>query len=349
VASVQKNAVRGKTMKVAELKDKIKDYKAARLRQLVVEMYKAIPKAVKESQAIDNLIENPDGDRKKSPANSPNIELLRMDVEYFLDNAYHQYYFAPNRVIPRRERPKWRFTALRLFKQLNQAAAKPEDAADAAELLERLYILLCFSCRYVLFSGSDSFASVGVSRPEFLRAVLRAKRQVQNLAEFVQGGILLAVGNDGSCSSFCDRLMEIFVEFLSTPDLKQMAIAGCSAAWDNVRKNGPPCPHRDVAHEKSYGAYDTRTMLRNLATLGFMCHVALSEYEEAVDYFYRRYDEKDSEISLYVLLRLIERYGQRDLWIQTYEDSITRGVRPREELKSSYDARRQISSSATLS
>ena len=103
-------------MKVAELKLKIKDYKAAKLRQLVVEMYKAMPKAVKEDTGIDALVENPEGGLRKPEAAALNIELLRMDVESFLENAYNQHYYIPNTVVPKRERPKWRFIALRLFK-----------------------------------------------------------------------------------------------------------------------------------------------------------------------------------------------------------------------------------------
>ena len=78
-------------MKVAELRDKLKDCKAASLRQLVIEMYKAMPKALKEAQGIDALIANPGASRKKPAAKAPDITLLRMDVEYFVENAYNQY------------------------------------------------------------------------------------------------------------------------------------------------------------------------------------------------------------------------------------------------------------------
>jgi len=46
-------------MKVAELRDKIRDYPRDRLERLIVEMYKAIPKAAKEDQDIDSLILTP--------------------------------------------------------------------------------------------------------------------------------------------------------------------------------------------------------------------------------------------------------------------------------------------------
>jgi hypothetical protein len=81
-------------------------------------------------------------------------------------------------------------------------------------------------------------------------------------------------------------------------------------------------------------------MLQNLAALGFFCHMALCEYDEAVNYF-RKYDsQKDPEISLYILLRLIEGHRDDKLWVRTYEESVKSGIRPREELKRQYDAKR---------
>ena len=42
-------------MKIPELKQKIDGYKAAQLKRLVVEMYKAMPKSLKEGKRIDEL------------------------------------------------------------------------------------------------------------------------------------------------------------------------------------------------------------------------------------------------------------------------------------------------------
>jgi len=47
-----------------------------------------------------------------------------------------------------------------------------------------------------------------------------------------------------------------------------------------------------------------------------------------------------SEISLYILLRLIEGHRENALWIRTYVESVKSGVRPREELKREYKAKR---------
>jgi hypothetical protein len=65
-------------------------------------------------------------------------------------------------------------------KNINHAATREANVAKAAELLEKLYVMLCYSCRYTLFSAYDSFQSVGVAQEDFFRAVLRHKRHHEN-------------------------------------------------------------------------------------------------------------------------------------------------------------------------
>ena len=99
----------------------------------------------------------------------PDIEALAFETEEFVRNPYSQYYYIPNSVVPKRERPQWRFTALRLFKQINHAVTIEANVARAAALLEKLYVMLCYSCRYILFSGYDSFQSVGIAQEDFFQ------------------------------------------------------------------------------------------------------------------------------------------------------------------------------------
>jgi hypothetical protein len=73
-----------------------------------------------------------------------------------------------------------------------------------------------------------------------------------------------------------------------------------------------------------------------MARLGFLCHMALCEYDEAVDYFRKHYVGEGREIALYVLLNMIDRHQQWDLWTSTYEQAIRSGIRPRPQLKSRY-------------
>jgi len=64
-------------MKVAELNKTIGGYTTEQLRRLLVEMYKAMPKRVKEDHGIDDMICSPASKRKNRKSEVvPHIEAL---------------------------------------------------------------------------------------------------------------------------------------------------------------------------------------------------------------------------------------------------------------------------------
>src|SRR5678816_4044234 len=172
-----------------------------------------------------------------------------------------------------------------LFKNLNHAATREASVAKAAELLEKLYVMLCYSCRYTLFNVYDSFQSVGVSQEDFFRAVLQHKRPQENPRDFVRNSIELALRHELNRYTLYDDLLEAMVAFLDTPDLKQIAIATCDEMWSRASMENPSPRSVSKSYEDRSKEYERREFLQNLARLGFHCHMALCEYEEAVEYF----------------------------------------------------------------
>ena len=84
-------------MKVAELKKTIGGYRTEQLRRLLVEMYKAMPKRVKEDHGIDDMICSPASKRNNRKSEVvPDIEALASETERFVSNAYNDYYYIPN-------------------------------------------------------------------------------------------------------------------------------------------------------------------------------------------------------------------------------------------------------------
>ena len=97
-------------MKVAELNKTIGGYTTEQLRRLLVEMYKAMPKRVKEDHGIDDMICNPASKRNNGKSEvEPDIGSLASETERFVSNAYNDYYYIPNPVVPKRERSQCRF------------------------------------------------------------------------------------------------------------------------------------------------------------------------------------------------------------------------------------------------
>ena len=74
-------------MRIAEVRNMIEKYSDRQLRIIIAEMYKAIPKVVKQDQDIDSILANPDefakqkGGKKKKQVQD--IETLRMETEKF--------------------------------------------------------------------------------------------------------------------------------------------------------------------------------------------------------------------------------------------------------------------------
>ncbi len=319
-------------MKVEELKGVIKDLTSEELRVIIIEIYKAIPKRLKEEKSIDFIIQHPQvANIKKegAKANIPNLAEIEFKAEEFIEYAYKQYYFIPNQYVHKKDRPKWRFIAKQLYKSLIAYSSNKEDLPDATKLLEKLYTMLCYSCSYVLFNCYDPFDSIQITQTDFFETVISLKYRAEKIEQFIEGGIYLMINNSLNRNTLYEDLMEIILKFLKTPDLKDMAIAKC----DQIRKE-----LQDKPPQKGDNIYHLETKLQNLAIMGFLCHLSLYQPQEAIDYFKRYYKEKDNEITLYVLLRLLKKMGLNTFWKQEYELAIKNGIKPREALRKEYES-----------
>ena len=323
-------------MKIAELKSHLENQSEEQLKLLVTEIYKAIPKAIRESKEIDAIIKNPDKyveSRKKSAKSEqiPDIDLLRFDTETFLEYAQNQYYFAPNRFVSKKERPKWRFIVKRLYKELILCSQDESNLQIAEGLLEKLYNLMCYSCSYVIFNSYDSFESVGIEQKDFFNGVLLLKYQVEPKREFIKDALKLMIYNSLNRYTLHSTLIEVILSYLKTTDLLEMAIEENDKLMQ-IEKGKPVSKAR-----QDYSQYDKEENLNNLAEFGFYCYVKLYEMDKAIEYFKRNYFETDREIKLYVLLRLLFSVNQRDLYIREYESAIKNGIKPRDRLVKMYE------------
>ncbi|HBY21606.1 MAG TPA: hypothetical protein DEG71_11495 [Clostridiales bacterium] len=89
-------------MLVAEVREQLKKYKGNELRTIITEIYKSIPKGIREDKGIDTIITDINGYMNigkidKSKEIKMNINELKIEIETFLYNAYGQNYYAPNR------------------------------------------------------------------------------------------------------------------------------------------------------------------------------------------------------------------------------------------------------------
>jgi len=328
-------------VKIAEVRRIVEGYSPDDLRLIIAEMYKLIPKTLREEKSVDDLVENPTGFAEKrrgrqKTRSTENVDVasLEDDINMFIDYAYKQYYFAPNSYVSKKKRPKWRFKVMRFYKQLSSVRSDSEDALKATQLLESIYKVICHGCRYVIFSGDDPFRSIQIKQSDFLHQVLVRKREMQPPAEFVSGAVDLLLLEGFGKETVPTSLIKLVVDLLPSPEMKEMAIGCCDQTRKKVfRELRSLKASKKLEWSKEYALNEK---LSKLAELGFFCYTALQEVERAIDYYWQHSPEKDPEVKLYVLLERLTSLRLKDQWINVYEKAVASGIKPRKVLQETY-------------
>ncbi len=315
-------------MKIQEVRDLIKDYPEDKLRLIIAEMYRRISKRTIEEKDIDQLLKAPDigKARRSAEANLRDFSGVSYEAEEFLNNAQQGYYFIPNRVVAKKDRPKWRFVAKRLHKELLAHCQNTENLNESGSLLLAIYNVLCQGCGVYLFSSDDPFASVGIGQPDFFRDVVAVLKKGDASTQWIEKSIRLIIDNGLDRQTVHEDLMLVLIEFLNTPPLKERAIALCHMIGKETKKTT----------ERRDAEYVAQKRNNNLVTLVFLVYKSLGEIEAGITNFKQNYRERDQEISLYCLLKLLKGPGTKDLWLREYEWAQGQGIQPRKSLAAVY-------------
>lgn len=309
-------------LKIPEVRQAVKGHTKEQLENIVTELYKILTKAQKTDNDVYSLISDPAGfDQLKGKSKDEKIRSMQdieKETEFFITNAYAQNYFAPNRIIPKKERPKWRFLVKKIYKELQICMKKEENQSKVASLLEKLYTVMCYSCDYILFSAYDPFDSIGITQPDFFNTTLEAFDKVFEKPDFLDKGIDLIINNSLNRYTLYSELIDLFISHLNTADMKYLLIEKCKIKWEKT-SSGKPDKKDDLSK------YQIETNLNNLTELVFKAYQGLYEIENAIQHFKKYHRERDKEISLYVLIKL--------LWSTEYKDLILRELVEAEKQK----------------
>jgi hypothetical protein len=90
-------------------------------------------------------------------------------------------------------------------------------------------------------------------------------------------------------------------------------------------------------HRGTFDQYKITRKLERIAVLRLRCEIELGEYDEAVRHFKEKYPATDREVSLYVLLKWLESYELRELWVREYRVATGNGIAPRDSLRKKYE------------
>jgi len=325
-------------MLLPQVKELLKQYTEEDLRLLISEMYKSIPKKMREDKDIDEMVTDIHAYKRIGKVNrdqnkKSDITELKPQIEQFIDFAYNQYYFAPNSFVHKKERPKWRFHVKNFIKELESIPPEGGKGKEATNLLKRLYEMLSYGCAYYIFNTDNPFRSVGIEQTALLdKVIVRLLGQGIN-DECIESAIKLVINGHVDRVTLPSDLIIVFINNLKTTDAKEMAIKQCKLIKKELIQTQENSRKKASSSEK----YWNTEKRNNLTETIFRIHMSLCEHDEAIKYFHANYIECDNEISLYVLLHLLEDYECINYWVREYKTAQGKGIEPRAGLQKEYN------------
>lgn len=324
-------------MKVQELRELLKAADREFLEKAFVESYKYFTKYQKEEadRIIKDILSGINPNKAKKKAEIP-FESLKQEITEFIENARARNYLFPNRIIPKNQRPKWRFLVKNFLKELQKVSQENENYGESVNLLVELYRLVSDACSYDFFSTDDAFRSIGWEQEDFFRLVairvLGTGYTRENISRLI---IYASTGGLSAESIHADQQIVLLSE-LKTTDAKYMVVEETKKLVDENAEKLNGLKKYDT---QKYVLEDT---INNFCDMVLMIHIVLSELEEGISYYFKVNKEREKEIILYKALRLAEWLDEDDSWLQIYEYGIKKKIKPREYLVREYRNRKAL-------
>ena len=324
-------------MKVQELKELLKAADREFLEKAFVESYKHFTKYQKEEadQIIKDILSGINPNKTKKKAEIP-FESLKQEITEFIENARAQNYLFPNRIIPKNQRPKWRFLVKNFLKELQKVSQENENYGESVNLLVELYRLVSDACSYDFFSTDDAFRSIGWEQEDFFRLVAIRVLGMGYTRENISRLILYASTGGLSAESVHADQQIVLLSELKTTDAKYIALEETKKLIDENAEKLNGLKKYDT---QKYFLEDT---INNFCDMVLMIHIVLAELEEGISYYFKVNKEREKEIILYKALRLAEWLDEDDSWLQIYEYGIKKKIKPRDYLVRGYQERKDI-------
>lgn len=324
-------------MKIQEFRDKLKGADRAALEKIAAELYRKVPKAVKDQEldaAIDQLLRGETPVRRASASELPFPE-LKKQIDTFLERVDSGYYIGPNRVVPAAQRSKWRFEVMRFLKQLDRIPADDPNAAEAAELYLHIYQHLAYGCGICILPSEDPFRSInsrqGDLYPRLARRTFDAGFTDERILEMLRAATSVFIDRE----SVYWELESSFVVELRTRDMRKKAYGIARAELLRLEKLLETKGSRPSDSDR----YDLERACQQIVCTIVGLGIALFEVEDAFRFYWEHTGEYTQEHAYSLLLSAINVFeGGEALWLETYEKAASEGV----ELNRSFQAEYQM-------
>lgn len=317
-------------MKIAELREKLSKLKKEELIKVASEFYKLISKAKKEDYGIDAFVDNPKSAKKSTKKATQSLIEIEKEVEQFIDHAGSQYYIFPNRVVPKKQRSTWRFKVKKWYKELINTKRADADITKQAAILSKLYELLCESCDFQYFTAFDTFDSIGIEQNVFFKSVIILMQEAEGKAITIEKAIRLIFENSLNRNTIYSELMIELMDTYDIVDLKNTALEITKKLLLEI--NYTPSKAQNNYYYADREEFDKQEKNNDLAEFGLRLHLSLFEDKKAVEFFKQHYYNRDAEIKLYVLVRILFSCVKKELIVVEIEEAIHNKIKPREKL-----------------
>ena len=330
-------------MKVNELRTVLGKYKPKELQEIAVALYKMIPKAKKEENDVDELLQNFTLEKPKQAKKESHVDFNQLDGEiaWFLACADEQLFLAPNRIVPKSRRTKWRFEVKNFVKNLLAVSGENSDAA--AKHMVNIYNMLSYACNYYIFTSENPITAIGYRQTELLGIVLGKLFYSGYSEEAIKTAVYTTLDSNVDRFTLHTSLHYVLINSLKTPDTKETALKYCIEfpkdyyTYQSVKKIFKISGR---SYSSSSTDYRYNGCRNNAAELYLLIKFSLQEYDEGIKYFWKNTIERDKEVKLYCLLELIGMEELDQLWLREYDKAVKSGIKPRESLQEEYSERK---------
>jgi len=325
-------------MKVQELRNLISLADRELLEKVFVESYKQFSKLQKDE--VDNLIygilEGKNVKQKtRVKQKTSSFEELKQEIQEFLENAYAQNYFIPNRIIPKNQRSKWRFLVKGYLKELDKIVPDSTDYFEAVKLLTDLYQLICKACNIYLFSAEDPFRSIGWEQTDFFRLVTKKTLKLSDNRENVLKLFLMATSGGTSMEISYISLEKVLIEELKSDEGKRILL---EEAKKQIEQKNEKLQELTKYREQ----YEIEEEIKHLCDLLLMAAIALGEVKDWISYYFKYYRQPLKEITLFCALGLANSLQDDKAWLLIYEYGMKKKIKPRESVVAEYKERCKV-------
>lgn len=166
-------------MTIAEIKKVVKSKKKSELEELVLTLYKLIPKKIILDEGIDKIFLLKKADEPINyDSKIAKEQVLIKEISTFLNHFLAGHYGMPNRIISKAKRSKWRFEVMKFYKDIIGIFPSAILKKEIADLFGQLYDAMGEGCKHYLVQTDDSFAAIRKNQATFFHQVIQYKKEV---------------------------------------------------------------------------------------------------------------------------------------------------------------------------